>query len=492
MHFEETTMSSEQNTARAGSMAAWSAAALVSLATIAGCAGDDQLAGITGGGTGIASVGGTVTGYGSLIVDGVRWDDRFAPIEEESVPGQAPRPAEALLGQRVEIEYATHGVAERITLDAQVIGRIIEIAAQAGGQQLKVAGQTVRVNADPNAGPVTAIGGVTTLAELAVGEAIAVHGTTVFDSAAGRHVIVATRIDRLPTLPAALVRVAGTVTDYVPATGAFRIGELMVVPTSTTVIVPASRALGNGQRVIAWGAEPLAAGPQLNASFIRIRERPLSGAASELSGTVSRFNAADASFEMGGQPVNARSAIVVPANQSLADGRYVVVRGVYSAAGVLDASMVRIRRPDLGDVEVEVEGNITAYTSVSSFVVRGLTIDAAAVANRIGCPAALSVGLFVEITGSVDGNRVRAGTLRCKNPPAGSTLGFRGTVSGVDVAARRFTLTPASGPALAIRWTVTTAFVGGLQPGAGLDGRAVEVEVYAAAEYIAKKVKPGD
>jgi hypothetical protein len=39
---------------------------------------------------------------------------------------------------------------------------------------------------------------------------------------------------------------------------------------------------------------------------------------------------------------------------------------------------------------------------------------------------------------------------------------------------------------------VTTAFVGGLQPGAGLDGRAVEVEVYAAAEYIAKKVKPGD
>ncbi len=466
--------------------------AAVALAAVVACGGADQLAGISGGGTGIASAGGTVTGFGSLVVDGTRWDDAAARVETEISPAHPPVAAEVRLGQRTHLLFSADGAAQIVRVEAQVIGRVAQRSAAGAPPQITVAGQTVRINRDPDRGPVTIFGGFAALTDLAIDDVVEVHGVQVSDPAAAA-VLQATRIERLPTLPAGWIRVTGRVEGHDPGAGIFRLGGLTVATAGGTTRVPGSRPLANGQRVTAWGPEPLAAGPRLNATFVRIHD-PAAPADStlELSGAVSRYRAADSAFEVDGHPVLARGAVVVPAGQSLAEGLYVIVRGTLTADGSLNATQVRIRRPVHGDREVEVEGTIVEFSTAAAFIVRGVAIDAGAVAARPGCPASLEAGLFVEIDGSIVGDRVRANRLRCKSPPAGSTQTFIGVAAAVDTAARSFTLTPAGDPALTIHWNEATAFIGGAQPGAELNGRRVEVDAVGAAagRYTARRIKP--
>jgi len=106
--------------------------------------GDGQIAGGVGsGGSGLAE--GTVTGFGSVIVDGVRYDDSAASARVEDADG-ARQPAELHLGQRVRLELDTAGKARAIEVLPQLLGPVTDPGVQAGGL-LKVAGQWVRVSA---------------------------------------------------------------------------------------------------------------------------------------------------------------------------------------------------------------------------------------------------------------------------------------------------------------------------------------------------------
>jgi hypothetical protein len=204
----------------------------VTAGLLAACGGD-EVARTGGGGTGIASTGGggTVTGFGSLIVDGERWDDRAARVEVERSPspgpGGCPRPARAAGGDRLHQPRYRRAGADRRDSDRVVS----EISAAATPPQFKVAGQTVRVNLDANAGPVTVFEGVSGLSgatALQVADAVEVHGSSLFDAQLNRYVIVASRVEKLASLPANLVRVSGVVQDYVAASGRFKLGELTV------------------------------------------------------------------------------------------------------------------------------------------------------------------------------------------------------------------------------------------------------------------------
>ena len=88
------------------------------LALVCACGG-----GVGSGGTG-APVGvaqGTVNGFGSVIVDGTRFDNRSAPAYAELSPGDLTI-TEARLGQRVEIGYRQAGVADSLRIDAALSG----------------------------------------------------------------------------------------------------------------------------------------------------------------------------------------------------------------------------------------------------------------------------------------------------------------------------------------------------------------------------------
>ncbi len=441
----------------------------LSAALLAACGGD-EVARTGGGGTGIASNGGgTVTGFGSLIVDGERWDNRAAPVEVERSPALGLVAARARLGQRVEIDYTSRGIADRVLIAATVIGRVSEISAAATPPQFKVAGQTVRVNLDPNAGPVTVfdgVGGLSGAAALQVADAVEVHGSTLFDAQLNRHVVVASRVEKLAGLPANLVRVSGVVQDYVAASSRFKLGELTVTLGSGSVLVPANRVLANGQQVVVWSDDPLgtsATGPTLVADHVRVIEpaAAASGAErSQIAGIVSRLNQTTATFEIGGFAVNARAARVVPSSQSLAEGRYVIVDGSFDSSNVLQASQVRLRSRGNNDIEVELSGTITDYVGIDNFKVRGVTVTAAGDSQLSACPAAgLAAGLYVEIRGEVAGDRVEAERVRCVSNPTGIVTVI-GVASMVSTTARTFTLTPAAAAAQSVRWTSTTHFDG--------------------------------
>lgn len=461
-----------------------SAAALTLVISVVACGGG-LIAGVGSGGSGFAA--GIVTGFGSIVVDGKPWDARDARIEAQIDPSQPAVLAEAKLGQHVEIEFKTSGTASTVSLEADVVGRVSEVAASAGPPNFTAAGQTVRINADADSGPVTMFVGYATIADLRIGDAVEVHGASRYDSALGRYVIQATRVEKLAALSAGLIRVAGVVETL--GSGTFRLSGLTVNTTASTLTLPAARSLANGQRVVVWGREPLGSGPALNADFIRVKDTMPAAGPGEIAGSISRFDPTRRTFEVGGIAVDARTALVVPAGQTLANGVYVVAVGTFQADGTLNASQVHVRKKALGDVQVQLKGAITDLMAMGHFAVRGVTVDAGA-AMMNGCGnTPLTHGLFVEVEGNIVNNVVRAVSVTCDaTPPVDATLVFKGTANDVNVNARSFTLTIVGAAPRASSWTDKTLF-DGVTP-ATLAGKTVEVEGFLRqGGLVATKIK---
>lgn len=148
-------------------------AALAGVLLIA-CGGSSQVAGGVGsGGSGLAE--GTVTGFGSVIVDGVRYDDSAASAQVEAADGS--RQATALhLGQRVRLELDAAGKARAIEVLPQLLG---PVTAAPGSGWLQVAGQWVRVSAE------AVLADHAQVADIAPGSELEVHGAWGFDAARG-------------------------------------------------------------------------------------------------------------------------------------------------------------------------------------------------------------------------------------------------------------------------------------------------------------------
>ncbi len=477
------------------------AALTLIVATLIGCGGGTEV-GVGGGGTGGGPTGnppppsltsGGITGFGSVVVDGTAWDEKNAVIDTEVDPRQAAVSAELALGKRVEVTSTTAGVADRIRVEATVIGRVTD--APAGSpSQFKVAGQTVRQNTVAANGPITIIEGYTAFSQIAVNDIVEVHGTPVFDSTLNRYIIQAGRVEKLAALPSGMQRIVGVVESYTTSATppTFKLGELTVAVENTTVIVPANSALANGQSVVVFSNKPVTTGPRLSADVIRIKDRtPTTGTAKvELSGPVSKFNVANATFEVSGTAVDARTARITPANRSLANNQYVIVRGTYNGTGTLVAEDVRIRDTSGSDIELELKGTITDYLSIASFKVRDVQLNGTG-ATLNNCGTGLANGIYVELKGRIDATtgQARATEIECKNAPGNATISVIGIASNVNSTARTFTLTPSGSTARTVTWTTTTNFVGQLTS-SNLAGQNVQVDgVVSGTTFTATKIK---
>jgi hypothetical protein len=174
-----------------------------------GGGGPDVVTGIGSGGTGgIAS--GPITGFGSVIVNGVKFDDTAARVTIDDVPD---RPVSELkLGMVVEVRGVVDadmtGKADTITATHSVQGPVGVV--DAAGATLQLLGQRVRVNA------ATVFDGFTTLGAIGAGEVIAISGLK--DAAA--RAFVATRIERRPPLSASPtpMQVQGTIAGLTATT----------------------------------------------------------------------------------------------------------------------------------------------------------------------------------------------------------------------------------------------------------------------------------
>ena len=470
--------------------AAASGVCLFFFTALVSCGGD----GVVGsGGTGSGNIGvsvGTVNGFGSVIVDGVAYDDVSAPVVAESAPG-VDTPAEALLGERVSVAYAQAGVASLIRILTALSGPVA--TAPANGRFMML-GQTVVINGAAASGPTTQLGGgYLHASDIAAGDAVDVNGVLVQQG--GTWVLVATRIDKLATAPAYL-RVTGVVAGLASGSSVFTLGALTVDAGGAT-LVPDASMLTNGRpvTVLAMPASYVATGadaPRLQAAQVRIATLEQSSLDDFLSGSISSLDTNASAFLLGAQRVSYAGATFLPAGATPSNGDYVQVQGKVDSDGTLVATTVMVRDSETED-DSQLSGNVAAFDSVAmSFTLRDVPVDAST-ATLATCPAGgLANGLYVQVTGTLTSNGVVATSIRCSSEPAAGTVERNGRAGAADMGTQTFPLASGQGAPLTVQWTNTTFFGNGAAP-ATLSGKQVEVVgSFVGMVLVATKVKADD
>ena len=113
--------------------------------------------GVGTGGTGIAA--GTVTGLGSVIVDGTRFDDSQAALESrpDLVTAVPLTLADLQVGQYAYVDLDASATPVRVRIASQLVGSVADVDTSGG--RFTVWGQPVAINTDATRGPVTVLAG---------------------------------------------------------------------------------------------------------------------------------------------------------------------------------------------------------------------------------------------------------------------------------------------------------------------------------------------
>ena len=384
--------------------------------------GGSYTAGIGSGGTGGSKAvsTGAIGGFGSIIVNGVKFDDTAAMVTIDGVPN---RPVSDLrLGMVVEIrgEIGTNGAGRADSVNAAVAaqGPVTSVDGAAGVVQLL--GQ--RVLADGR----TVFDGLASLGALAPGDVIAVSGLR--DAATGT--LVATRIERRPplTVSPTTIQVQGTIAALTSTT--FRLDGLTVGYSGAQLLGAPMGGLANGLGVTVSGPEP-PAGNTLAATSVQVLTTSVSqGATVEYSGFVSSF-ISPSNFRVGSIAVNAMNATFVGGTlASLANGARVEVEGSAGADGIVVASQVEFFA-STAPASADVEGTISDFIAISNFVVRGQRVDASGAAFTAGAAADVANGRLVHVEGTIQGSVLVATSVEFKDtmPPEAQRLAVDGLIT---------------------------------------------------------------
>lgn len=365
-------------------------AALVLALTLGACGG-----GVEGQGTGSFGYSqGPITGFGSIVVNGVHYDDSAASIQSDD--GVTLSRDDLKLGMTVEVssgaidQTAGTAVASAVSVRSELLGPITASDATAG--TLTVLGQTVRISASTVFD--ARISG--RQAGLSVGQLVEVYA--IADPVSG--VYAARRIE--PVSSASTYKIRGTVSNL--AAASFKIG-------AATFAYSGGLSLSNGQQVRLKLAKALdGQGRYVVASSSDDTPRVDDGTEVEIEGSIASYASASR-FVVAGLTVDASSATLKPSTATLAAGVRVEVEGVMSG-GVLVARKVEVKTGDDdsgsgsgGDdaVEFEFEGRITALdASARTFVIRGETVSyAGSVRYEGGTEGDLAVGVVIEVKGTL-------------------------------------------------------------------------------------------
>ena len=374
----------------------------IAVALVAGCGGVDS------GGTGAPSTAyasGPITGFGSVIVNGVHFDDRGATVSDTE--GNPRSRDELRLGMTTEVRGSAIGtdvdgnaasVASGIVFGSEILGPLS--ANDLAARTLTVLGQTVDI-ATSTVFDTGLTGGQ---AALVVGDIVEVYGH--FDAATGRYG--ATRIERKTAVVA--YRLRGVVSALDTTSKTFSIGATRISYLGLSAAnLPSTLANGAIVRVrIALAPR----GPVWNA--IRVADGVATIENREevtVKGLVSAFTSTTA-FSVNGTPVDARAAVFPGGSAGLGLGSRVEVQGA-TVGGVLVATQVALVTDgeDAGQ-SFETRGAITALDTVErTFVVHDVTVSyAGTIDYRNGGPGDLAIGRTVEARGtlSADGTRLHA------------------------------------------------------------------------------------
>jgi hypothetical protein len=362
---------------------------LACLIALSSCGGGNSSqangSGVGTGGTG-SYTNGPISGLGSIIVNGVRYDVTGARVLSDDDGTGVHDVNELNLGMVVEVQGSkvTPGVngaaasasADAVRFASDLVGEVTS-AYDSGCLCIKVLGQTVRINSK-----------TVQPAALARHDVVAVYGLSDVDG-----LFTATRIDLLPG--ASSYKIAGLVVSVKSKVLTFGQGSnAQKVSYASLSNVP--EGIKAGARVRAW-FDP----KQVSGLWVATRIK-VDGALVEdteeasLEGLVSQTVAAGG-LKINGSPVDVSKLVTVPA---LALGDRVRVEGRL-LAGVLFASELSTQSDaDIVSQEVELHGQISQLnTDAQTFVLRGVTVDYKSAAVTPGL-ASLTGSPCVEAEGS--------------------------------------------------------------------------------------------
>lgn len=382
--------------------------ALLLAALVVGCGGgaqglaggDGSTGGVGSGGTGTFAMG-PISGYGSIVVNGVRYDISqlgAAPLDDDGNPRESTT---LQLGTVVRVEAGPidrsvsppRAVASAVAVTSEVVGPVESAVQDATGRTLQVAGQTVRIQTGT-----TVLDDRLTAGGPLPGDWVEVYGT--IDSAVVPARIVATRVE---PHGASGARVRGTVTEL----GA------------------ASLRIGSGLYSFGGGTPPAGVAP---GSLVQLRLQARAG--SWQVGTVADAPTAPAEVDVA--HVEGRVASLVSASRFVIDGLTVDASSVPTTGlavgkkvevegpirnGVLVATLLQLKTEDDSSEEVEpyeFHGTIAAVDPVArTFGLSGrseLFRLGQGTVYEAGTAANVVAGMRVEMRGTLnaDGRSVDA------------------------------------------------------------------------------------
>lgn len=396
---------------------------LACISLLLSCGGGLDVA-VNGGGVGTGGTGivaGTVTGLGSVIVDGVRYDESQATLvtKPDLVNAQSLALTQLQVGQYVYLTLDASGTPTNVRVESQLVGPAAAVNAGAG--QFTVWGQRVVVNADPGQGPVTVFSGYQGVASMHAGDPVQVYGV-LQASDSGADVIRATRIERLAAAGAVPARITGTL----QAGGG---GALLLAGQPLNVAGGASApALAAGRAVTAvipWSAM----GMGWQATSVALLA-PASASSVQVSGAAHLL--ANGRVQVQGVSVDL-SQVAADVRQSLHEGSYVTVDAADDSQDGTQAVASAVAPVPPAGRPAQLRGSITAVSGTATFVVRGQTVDASSAQFLAGSRSDLVVGSYVDVQGRQTATGVTATQISVTSaPPQNAVLDVSGTVQSVD------------------------------------------------------------
>lgn len=280
--------------------------ALTALAFLFGCGGGSDSGGI--GGTGVTSSG--VMTKGSVILNGVRFEDTTANILIDDTPKTAANLQDGMVVQvRGTITQGGNGTAQQIEAQIEVRGIVTSVDAAASPQSFVVLGQTVLVD------DLTVLSGINTFGEI-------VAGTTLVEvfglrDTSGR--VRATRVEANTAQmgDSTVDEIRGIVSNLTGS--AFNLGTQVVLIDAAAVIVPAGATFANGSVVeVHCTSRPLCinGSSQFVATRIEVESaedsafQPGMNERFEVEGLVSQFSGHPGDFFVAGVPVTTSASTV--------------------------------------------------------------------------------------------------------------------------------------------------------------------------------------
>jgi len=366
--------------------------------------------GVDSGGTGAPTssfASGPITGFGSVIVHRVHFDDSHARVADAD--GNLRSPGDLRLGMTTEIygsavvtvATGSTSIATSIIFASAIVGRVDNIDSAAA--TLVVLGQTVVVT------PTTVFDNSLTggLAGLSIGDVIEVYALV--DAASGSYR--ATRVDRKTSVAAYQLR--GIVSNLDTVAKTFKIG-VQQISYANLQGSEVPNTLGDGRfvrvqlQIVPAGGVWLATRLQDSVPVLQNQSETL------LEGLISKFTS-NAQFTVNGIDVDASRASFPTGSIGLGLGVRVAIEGT-AVGKVLSASTVQIRtEADVATEGFELDGAIASIDTVNgTFVLFGLTVAYAGSAFVGGTISDLAAGKNIELTGtlSTDGTQLQAVQIR--------------------------------------------------------------------------------